>query len=146
MKNDQVRFKFYRLLIILILSFSLTGCGSSFSAKDLEACQSAWDSTSNALSSAPRATYSDSAPEPSFDEVMEHFQNLTSSRSNLITSASSVDSSELRLALMNFALGTGAMSIDFLNNPRAKGTSGITQFNDSFKIVLDLCESSGWER
>lgn len=139
---------FFRFVAILVGStflLILTGCGSSFSEKDLAACQSAWDNTTNALSSAPRATYSDSAPDPTFDEVTTHYQNLLDSRKELIALSSSAENSSLKLALMDFALGTGAMAIDFLNNPRGKGTSGITEFNDSFKVVLDLCESSGWE-
>ena len=68
-----------------------------------------------------------------------------SSRSELISLAAKVDSSALKVALMDFAIGTGNMALDFLNNPRAKGTSGITEFNDTFKVVIDLCKDAGWE-
>lgn len=140
-----VKVKYIKSSILILVLFTITGCGSSFSEKDLAACQSAWENTSDALSSAPRATYSDSAPDPSFAEVTRHYEDLLSSRGELISLASTVDSSNLRAALMDFALGTGQMAIDFLNNPRSRGTSGITKFNDTFKVVLDLCKGSGWE-
>jgi hypothetical protein len=146
MKSYRALAKFGATFVSATLLLSITGCGASFSEKDLAACQSAWDNTSDALSSAPRATYSDSAPDPTFDEVTRHYEDLLESRSELISLATEVDSSELRSALMDFALGTGATAIDFIKNPRGRGTSGITQFNDTFKAVLDLCESAGWER
>ena len=140
------RQKFYAIFAMIILLFTMSACGSTFSEKDLAACQSAWENTSDALSSAPRATYSASAPDPTFDEVTRHYEDLLDSRKELIALAASVESSELKAALMDFAIGTGAMAIDFLNNPRSRGTAGITKFNDSLKSVLDLCEASGWER
>jgi len=129
----------------LCLLLATTGCGSSFSEKDLAACQSAWDSTSDALSSAPRATYSDSAPDPTFEEKMDYFMVLVDAQSKIRSLGPTVDSPKLNLALLSYALGIGAMSLEFLENPRGRGTPGITQFNDTFKVVLDLCESSGWK-
>lgn len=142
-KVFRVRLVAFATAITLLLT--LTGCGSSFSEKDLAACQSAWDNTSDAVSSAPRATYNDSAPDPSFAEITRHYEDLLSSRSELISLAAKVDSSALKVALMDFAIGTGNMALDFLNNPRAKGTSGITEFNDTFKVVIDMCKDAGWE-
>ena len=137
--------KFLKVAFTIILSVSLTSCGSPISEKDLAACDGAWDSVSNALSSAPRATYSDSAPDPTFDEKMDHFMALSTARSELLGFAADVESPELRLALMEFSLGTGEMAIEFLDNPRGRGTPGITKFNRTFKAVTELCEKSGWK-
>jgi len=146
MRRNQVHIKFFTLLMSMAILLSVTGCGASFSEKDLAACQSAWDNTSDALMSAPRATYSDSAPDPTFAEVTRHYEDLLDSQSELISLASTVENSQLQVALMDFALGTGKSALDFLNNPRGRGTPGITKFNDTFKVVIDLCESAGWKR
>lgn len=143
----------YPPLLIVTLLLALTGCGSSISEKggpsisekDLAACDGAWDSVSTALSSAPRATYSDSAPDPTFDEKMDYFMVLVDSQSEIRSLSSTLDLSELQLALMELNLGIGAMSLDFLDNPRGRGTPGITRFNDAFEMVIELCEKSGWE-
>jgi hypothetical protein len=137
--------KFFKVAVALFLSLTLTSCGSSISAKDLAACDGAWDSISTALSSAPRATYSDSAPDPTFDEKMDHFMALSTARTEIFGFAANVESPELRLALMEFSLGIGEMAIEFLDNPRGRGTPGITKFNKTFKAVTELCEKSGWK-
>jgi len=135
----------YPPLLIVTLLLALSGCGSSISEKDLAACDGAWDSVSTALSSAPRATYSDSAPDPTFDEKMDYFMVLVDSQSEIRSLSSTLDLSELQLALMDLTLGIGAMSLNFLDNPRGRGTPGITKFNDTFEVVIELCEKSGWE-
>jgi|LakMenEpi03Aug12_release.lakeMendotaPanAssembly.Ray.scaffolds.fasta_scaffold1328844_2 hypothetical protein len=137
--------KFFKGAFTIILSLSLASCGSPISEKDLAACDGAWDSVSTALSSAPRATYSDSAPDPTFDEKMDHFMALSTARTEIFGSAADVESPELRLALMEFSLGIGEMAIEFLDNPRGRGTPGITKFNKTFKAVTELCEKSGWK-
>ena len=137
--------KFLKGAFTIILSLSLTSCGSPISEKDLAACDGAWDSVSTALSSAPRATYSDSAPDPTFDEKMDHFMALSTARTEIFGFAANVESPELRLALMEFSLGIGEMAIEFLDNPRGRGTPGITKFNKTFKAVTELCEKSGWK-
>jgi len=137
--------KFFKVAVALCLLLILTSCGSSISEKDLAACDGAWDSISTALSSAPRATYSDSAPDPTFDEKMDHFMALSTARTEIFGFAANVESPELRLALMEFSLGIGEMAIEFLDNPRGRGTPGITKFNKTFKAVTELCEKSGWK-
>ena len=137
--------KFFKVAVALFLSLTLTSCGSSISAKDLAACDGAWDSVSTAISSAPRATYSDSAPDPTFEEKMDHFMVLVDSQSEIRSLASTLDLGEFQLALMELSLGIGAMSLDFLDNPRGRGTPGITRFNDAFEVVIELCKKSGWE-
>ena len=137
--------KFFKVAVALFLSLILTSCGSSISEKDLAACDGAWDSISNALSSAPRATYSDSAPDPTFDEKIDHFMALSKARSEIIGFAAEAEDPELRLAIMEFASGTAQMAIEFLDNPRGRGTPGITKFNKTFKAVTELCEKSGWK-
>ena len=143
----------YPPLLIVTLLLAITGCGSSISEKggssisekDLAACDGAWDSVSTALSSAPRATYSDSAPDPTFDEKMDYFMVLVDTQSEIRSLSSTLDLGELQLTLMELTLGIGAMSLDFLDNPRGRGTPGITRFNDAFEMVIELCEKSGWE-
>jgi len=49
------------------------------------------------------------------------------------------------LAIMEFASGTAQMAIEFLDNPRGRGTPGITKFNKTFKAVTEFCEKSGWK-
>jgi hypothetical protein len=137
--------KFFKVAVALCLSLILTSCGSSISEKDLAACDGAWDSISTALSSAPRATYSDSAPDPTFDEKIDHFMALSKARSEIIGFAVEAEDPELRLAIMEFASGTAQMAIEFLDNPRGRGTPGITKFNKTFKAVTELCEKSGWK-
>jgi hypothetical protein len=137
--------KFFKVAVALCLLLILTSCGSSISEKDLAACDGTWDSISTALSSAPRATYSDSAPDPTFDEKMDHFMALSTARTEIFGFAANVESPELRLALMEFSLGTGEMAVEFLDNPRGRGTPGITKFNKTFKAVTELCEKSGWK-
>jgi hypothetical protein len=137
--------KFFKVAVALCLSLILTSCGSSISEKDLAACDGAWDSISTALSSAPRATYSDSAPDPTFDEKIDHFMALSKARSEIIGFAVEAEDPELRLAIMEFASGTAQMAIEFLDNPRGRGTPGITKFNKTFKAVTEFCEKSGWK-
>jgi hypothetical protein len=137
--------KFFKVAVALCLSLILTSCGSSISEKDLAACDGAWDSISTALSSAPRATYNDSAPDPTFDEKIDHFMALSKARSEIIGFAAEAEDPELRLAIMEFASGTAQMAIEFLDNPRGRGTPGITKFNKTFKAVTELCEKSGWK-
>jgi hypothetical protein len=137
--------KFFKVAVALCLSLILSSCGSSISEKDLAACDGAWDSISTALSSAPRATYSDSAPDPTFDEKIDHFMALSKARSEIIGFAVEAEDPELRLAIMEFASGTAQMAIEFLDNPRGRGTPGITKFNKTFKAVTELCEKSGWK-
>ena len=103
--------KFFKVAVALFLSLTLTSCGSSISAKDLAACDGAWDSVSTAISSAPRATYSDSAPDPTFEEKMDHFMVLVDSQSEIRSLASTLDLGEFQLALMELSLGIGAMSL-----------------------------------
>lgn len=134
-----------KLAVAIILSLTLTSCGSSISEKDLAACEGAWDNISIALSSAPHATYSDSAPDPTFEEKMDHFMVLVDTQSEIRSVSLTVESMELQLALMNLSLGIGAMSLDFLDNPRGRGTPGITKFNNSFEDVIELCKKSGWK-
>jgi hypothetical protein len=137
--------KFFKVAVALCLSLILSSCGSSISEKDLAACDGAWDSISTALSSAPRATYSDSAPDPTFDEKIDHFMALSKARSEIIGFAVEAEDPELRLAIMEFASGTAQMAIEFLDNPRGRGTPGITKFNKTFKAVTEFCEKSGWK-
>ena len=137
--------KFLKVAFTIILSVSLTSCGSPISEKDLAACDGAWDSVSNALSSAPRATYSDSAPDPTFEEKMDYFMVLVDTQSEIRSFSNTLDLGELQLALMELSLGIGAMSLEFLDNPRGRGTPGITKFNRTFKAVTELCEKSGWK-
>jgi len=137
--------KFFNGAFTIILSLSLTSCGSPISEKDLAACDGAWDSVSTALSSAPRATYSDSAPDPTFEEKMDYFMVLVDSQSEIRSFSNTLDLGELQLALMELSLGIGAMSLEFLDNPRGRGTPGITRFNDAFEAVTELCEKSGWK-
>jgi hypothetical protein len=132
-------------ILAVTLLLALTSCGAKVSEKDLAACQSAWDSISTALSSAPKATYNDSAPDPTFDEKMDYFMVLVDSQSEIRDLSSTLELGELQLALMKLNLGIGAMSLDFLENPRGRGTPGITKFNDAFKAVTELCKKSGWE-
>ena len=145
MKKSLILVRVSTPIIAVTLLLALTSCGSKASEKDLAACQSAWDVTLRATSSAPKATYNDSAPDPTFDEKMDHFMALSKARSEIVGFAADVDSPELRLALMEFALGTGEMAIEFLDNPRGRGTPGITKFNDTFKVVTELCKKSGWK-
>ena len=145
--------KFLKVVFAIILLLAFTGCGSSISEKggssisekDLAACDGAWDSVSTALSSAPRATYSDSAPDPTFEEKMDYFMVLVDTQSKITSLSGTLDLNELQLALMELNLGIGAMSLDFLDNPRGRGTPGITRFNDAFEAVTELCKKSGWE-
>jgi hypothetical protein len=137
--------KFFKVAVALCLSLILSSCGSSISEKDLAACDGAWDSISTALSSAPRATYSDSAPDPTFEEKMDYFMVLVDSQSEIRSFSNTLDLGELQLALMELSLGIGAMSLEFLDNPRGRGTPGITRFNNAFEAVTELCEKSGWK-
>ena len=137
--------KVFKVAVALVSSLILTSCGSSVSEKDLAACDGAWDSISTALSSAPRATYSDSAPDPTFEEKMDYFMVLVDTQSEIRSFSNTLDLGELQLALMELSLGIGAMSLEFLDNPRGRGTPGITKFNRTFKAVTELCEKSGWK-
>ena len=137
--------KFSRVLAIGLSLTLLTSCGSSFSEKDLAACDTAWDSTSSALGSTPRAAYNESAPYPTEFEISNHFENLSDLADEIVELGSNVDSIELGLSLITFGSGIRLMASEFLVNPLSKGTPGITMFNDSFKTVTSLCEASGWE-
>jgi hypothetical protein len=137
--------KFLRVLAIGLSLSLLASCGSSFSEKDLAACDTAWDSTSSAIGSAPRATYNESAPYPTEFEISNYFGTLSDLADELVDLGSNVDSVELGLSLITFGSGTRLMASEFLVNPLSRGTPGITRFNDSFKAVRVLCENSGWE-
>jgi len=128
-----------------VMLFLLTSCGSSFSAKDLAACDTAWSSTSNALFSTPKAAYNDYAPAPTYAEISRHYEDLIDLKNELGDLAISVENSDLKLALLDFSRGSQSMASDFLANPLGKGTPGITQFNETFKAVTELCKKSGWE-
>ena len=140
------RFQNYKGICLgTVMMFVLTSCGSSFSAKDLAACETAWNSTSSAVSSGPKATYNDYAPDPTYAEISRHYEDLIDLKSELGDLAISVENSDLKLALLDFSRGSQAMASDFLQNPLGKGTPGITQFNETFKAVTELCKKSGWE-
>ncbi len=145
MKNTIATKKFSRVLAVGISLTLLASCGSSFSEKDLAACDTAWDSTSSAIGSAPRATYNESAPYPTEFEISNYFESLTDLADELVDLGSNVDNVELGLSLITFGTGTRLMASEFLVNPLSRGTPGITRFNDSFKAVRVLCEASGWE-
>jgi hypothetical protein len=98
------------------------------------------------VSSAPRATFNDSAPYPTELEISRYFSDLSDLADEIVDLGTAVDSSELGINLVNFGSGIRLMATEFLVNPLSKGTPGITQFNDSFKAVTSLCEASGWER
>ena len=137
--------KLSQLLAIGISVLLLASCGSSFSEKDLAACETAWDSTRDALSSAPRATFNDSAPYPTDLEISRYFEDLSDLADEIVDLGSNVDSVELGLSLITFGSSIRLMGSEFLVNPLSRGTPGITMFNDSFTGVRSLCESSGWE-
>ena len=145
MKVSTVSKKFLSVLAIGLSLSLLASCGSSFSEKDLAACDTAWDSTSSAIGSAPRATYNESAPYPTEYEISNHFEALSDLADELVDLGSNVDSVDLGLSLITFGSATRLMASEFLVNPLGRGTPGITQFNDSFKSVRVLCENSGWE-
>jgi hypothetical protein len=145
MKTAIATSKLSRVLAVVLTLTLLASCGSSFSEKDLAACDTAWDSTSSALGSAPRATYNDSAPYPTESEISEYFDDLTDLADEIVDLGSTVDSIDLGLTLITFGTGIRLMASEFLVNPLSRGTPGITRFNDSFKAVRVLCENSGWE-
>jgi hypothetical protein len=137
--------KFSQLLAVGLSLTLLASCGSSFSEKDLAACDTAWDNTAQVISSSPRATYSDSAPYPTPSEITSYFEDLSDLADEIVALGSDVDSVELGLSLITFGMGINMMASEFLVNPLSRGTPGITQFNDSFKAVRVLCEDSGWK-
>jgi hypothetical protein len=145
MISASVSKKSSRVLAVGLSILLLASCGSSFSEKDLAACETAWDSTSSAIGSAPRATYSESAPYPTESEISNYFDDLSDLADEIVDLGSNVDSVELGLSLITFGSSIRLMATEFLVNPLSKGTPGITQFNDSFTAVRELCESSGWE-
>jgi hypothetical protein len=137
--------KFSRVLAICLSLLLITSCGSSFSDKDLAACETAWESTRDVISAAPRATYNESAPYPTETEISRYFEDLSDLADEIVELGSSVDSAELGLTLIPFGSSIRLMASEFFVNPLSKGTPGITQFNDSFKAVTSFCEGSGWE-
>ena len=145
MLGASISKKTSRVLAVGVSILLLASCGSSFSEKDLAACDTAWDSTSSAIGSAPRATYSESAPYPTESEISNYFDDLSDLADEIVDLGSNVDSVELGLSLITFGSSIRLMATEFLVNPLSKGTPGITQFNDSFTAVRELCESSGWE-
>jgi hypothetical protein len=145
MISASISKKTSRVLAVGVTILLLASCGSSFSEKDLAACETAWDSTSSAIGSAPRATYSESAPYPTEFEISNYFEDLSDLADEIVDLGSNVDSVELGLSLITFGSSIRLMATEFLVNPLSKGTPGISQFNDSFTAVRELCESSGWE-
>ena len=145
MISASVSKKSSRLLAVGLSILLLASCGSSFSEKDLAACDTAWDSTSSAIGSAPRATYNESAPYPTESEISNYFNDLSDLADEIVDLGSNVESVELGLRLITFGSSIRLMATEFLVNPLSKGTPGITQFNDRFSAVRELCESSGWE-
>jgi hypothetical protein len=145
MKAESKCAKFSKVLTVGFSLLLVTGCGSSFSERDLAACETAWESTLDAVSSAPRATYNESAPYPTATEISNHFDNLSSLADEIVELGTNVDSAELGLTLIPFGSSIRVMAAEFFVNPLSKGTPGITQFNDSFKAVTSFCEASGWE-
>ena len=137
--------KFSRVLAAGLSLTLLTSCGSSFSEKDLAACDTAWESTSSALGSTPRAAYNESAPYPTESEISNHFEDLSDLADEIGDLGSNVDSIELGLSLITFGLAIRQMASEFFVDPLSRGTPGITMFNDSFTAVRSLCEASGWE-
>ena len=145
MRNTSTFKKLSRVLAVGLSLTLLASCGSSFSEKDLAACETAWDSTSSAIGSAPRATYNESAPYPTESEISEYFDDLTDLADEIVDLGSNVDSMELGMTLITFGSSIRLMASEFLVNPLSRGTPGITRFNDSFTAVRVLCENSGWE-
>jgi hypothetical protein len=145
MISATVSKKSSRVLAVGLSILLLASCGSSFSEKDLAACDTAWGSTSSAIGSAPRATYNESAPYPTESEISNYFDDLSDLADEIVDLGSNVDSVELGLSLITFGSSIRLMATEFLVDPLSKGTPGITQFNDSFTAVRELCESSGWE-
>lgn len=145
MRNRSTFKKLSRVLAVGLSLTLLASCGSSFSEKDLAACDTAWDSTSSAIGSAPRATYNESAPYPTESEISEYFDDLTDLADEIVDLGSNVDSMELGMTLITFGSSIRLMASEFLANPLSRGTPGITRFNDSFTAVRVLCENSGWE-
>jgi hypothetical protein len=145
MLGASISKKTSRVLAVGVSILLLASCGSSFSEKDLAACETAWDSTSSTIGSAPRATYSESAPYPTEFEISNYFGDLSDLADEIVDLGSNVDSVELGLGLITFGSSIRLMATEFLVNPLSKGTIGITQFNNSFTAVRELCESSGWE-
>ena len=137
--------KISRVLTIGLSLLLITSCGSSFTQRDLEACDTAWDSTGDALLSLPRAAYSDTAPYPTDAEVTRHFQDLSVLADELVELANDVDGNEFGLSLMSLGSAVRVMASEFLVDPLSKGTPGITQFNKSLKEVRSMCEKSGWK-
>lgn len=137
--------KFSRVLAIGLSLLLVTSCGSSFSEKDLAACQTAWESTRDVIASAPRATYNESAPYPTSIEISNYFDGLSSLADEIVELGSNSESAELGLTLITFGSSIRLMASEFFVNPLSKGTPGITQFNDSFKAVTSFCEASGWK-
>jgi hypothetical protein len=137
--------KFSRVLAVGLSLLLVTSCGSSFSDKDLAACETAWESTGDVISAAPRATYNDSAPYPDQQEISRYFEDLSDLADEIRELGSNVDSIELGLTLISFGSSIRVMASEFFVNPLSKGTPGITRFNDSFKAVTSFCEASGWE-
>lgn len=145
MINTSTSKKSSRVLAVGLSLLLLASCGSSFSEKDLAACDTAWDSTSSAIGSAPRATFNESAPYPTDFEISNYFDDLSELADEIVDLGSNVDSVELGLNLITFGSSIRLMATEFLVNPFSRGTPGITQFNDSFTAVRVLCENSGWE-
>lgn len=145
MRNTSTFKKLSRVLAVGLSLTLLASCGSSFSEKDLAACETAWDSTRSAIGSAPRATYNEGAPYPTESEISEYFDDLTDLADEIVDLGSTVDSMELGMMLITFGSSIRLMASEFLVNPLSRGTPGINQFNDSFTAVRVLCENSGWE-
>ena len=137
--------KFLRALAIGLSLLLVTSCGSSFSEKDLAACETAWESTRDVIASAPRATYNESAPYPTATEISNYYDDLSSLADEIVELGSNSESTELGLTLIPFGTSIRLMASEFFVNPLSKGTPGIMQFNDSFKAVTSICEASGWK-
>jgi hypothetical protein len=137
--------KFSRALAVGLSIILLASCGSSFSEKDLAACDTAWDSTSSAIGSAPSSTWKEIAPYPTEFEISNYFDDLSDLADEIVDLGSNVDSVDLGLSLITFGSSIRLMATEFLVDPFSRGTPGIYQFQDRFTAVRELCESSGWE-
>lgn len=144
--NRQARIQSIAFGILLI--WSISSCSSlnkGLTELDFAACDSHWNETMSALSFTPRATYSESAPEPTVAESMRFFDALTELSQKLRNKADNVKDSELRIRLQAFSLAVDLMSLDYQINIRSRGTQGINEFNATFEAVTQFCESRGWE-
>lgn len=132
----------------LIFIWSISACSSSskgLTALDFAACDLHWSETMKALILSPRATYSESAPEPTEVESARFFDGLSLLSQKLRKEADFVADSELKIRLQAFSLAVDLMSLDLQVNIRSRGTLGISEFNSAYEALTQYCESQGWE-